>query len=79
MESCNSTRAKYLNRVYVYLKNLAPGSRVEIAKVSNNPEAFIEAVKHTINLRTIEVELSNDYKYVIRREDVNYDRYKRQG
>lgn len=79
MESCNSTRGRYLNKVYIYLKKLEPGAKIEIAKVSANPDDFVEAVKHAINLRTIEVELSNDYKYVIRKEDVNYERYQRKS
>jgi len=75
MTTCNSTRGDYINNVYRYLKTLAPGTKVEIAKVSKNPEEFTEAVKFIIDLRMTEVVFTNDYKCIIKREEISYDEH----
>lgn len=74
MNSCNSTRGDYINNVYRYLKSLQPYTKVKISEISKNPEAFTEAVKFIIDLRMVSIEFSNDYKYITKKEEVNYGR-----
>lgn len=66
----------YYNRLLAYIKKLPANTVVEIAKISDNPEKFIKTVKTIIDNRAIEVEFSNDYKFIKRLEDVNYDNYR---
>jgi len=79
MEPKKHINGNYINSVCLYLKGLTPGTKVDISRISKNPDAFVQAVKVIIDLRIIDVELSADFKHVKRMEDINYDRYKRKG
>jgi hypothetical protein len=68
----------YHERVLKYLKGLAPDTRVKIASISTEPKRFTETVKKIIDLRQAEVEFSNDYLYITKKEEIDYERFKKQ-
>jgi len=67
----------YSRNILEYIKNLSPNIKVDINTISKNPESFVNAVKRIIDLRLVEVEFSNDFKYIIRKEDVDYEKYRK--
>lgn len=68
----------YETKLLAYIQKLTPDVRVKISTISTNPQTLIDAVKRIIDLRLTEVEFTADYQYIIKREEVNYDRYKKQ-
>lgn len=72
-----TSNSEYFNSVLEYVVKLKPDSRILIKSISNNPEQFTKTVMQIIDLRLVEVEFSNDYDYIIRRENVNYEKYKK--
>lgn len=66
----------YIESILKYIKSLKPDSKVLIRSISNNPEKFTEAVKTIIDNRLTEVEFTSDYQHIIKREEIDYDRYR---
>ena len=69
--------SSYDKRILEYIKKLTPGTSLKISEIANNSEQFTASVKRIIDLRLTEVEFTTDYKYIIKREEVNYDKYRR--
>lgn len=65
----------YEQKLLAYIQKLTPDVRVKISEISTNPQTLIDAVKHIIDLRLTEVEFTADYQYIIKREEVNYEKY----
>lgn len=45
MEPKKHINGNYINSVCLYLKGLTPGTKVDISRISKNPDAFVQAVK----------------------------------
>ena len=67
--------SEYYNKLLAFIKGLPADTVIEIVKISENPEKFIQTVKTIIDNRAVEVEFSNDYKFIKRLEEVNYEKY----
>lgn len=65
----------YEQRLLSYIKGLKADSKVKISTISTDPELFTQTVKKFIDQRLAEVEFSNDYLYIIKKEEVNYERF----
>lgn len=70
---------EYYQKVLKFIKELTPGTTVEISKIATDTLKFEQTVKQIIDKRAIEVEFSNDYKFIKRLEDLDYGRYKNAG
>jgi len=73
----NTSHSEYFTSVLEYVRKLKPDAKVLITSVSKDPELFTKTVMQIIDLRLVEVEFTNDYSYIIRKEDVNYEKYKK--
>lgn len=64
----------YIDRVLVTVRRFKPGVRLLVSN-QPHPDRFIEAAKVIIDLNLAEIELSNDYQYLIIREPFDYEAF----
>jgi hypothetical protein len=59
----------FANRAFLYCRRMAPGSRVEIARIPNleSPDRFVEAVKESMDWGLLkDFSFSSDYAFLQR-------------